>query len=390
MVDTPAHLRVFISSPGDVGDERRIAREVIDQLPHEPLLEGKVTIEAVAWDAPEAPAPLAASETPQESVNRYKGLAADADLTIVIVWRRIGTPFIGPQRKPDGTPYLSGTEFEYENAREAGREVWIYHRTEPFDPPDDDARQQRAALGEFLERVRGPKGTPARGGVNDYASAATFGPLFRKHLQAFVRRRLDAGESRARIGTLRAPYWLWDDVVTGGGGDGAATLEVAGPGGSVVVPRDIWPEFSDVEQSNRWFAGRSELFDALRAFIGRQPRGYFRIVGDAGLGKTALAVEIARRYRGPAYFVSATAGRTVPEQVLATLCAQAIVRYRLARVPLGSDAGRSSEVLLSLLNQAAASADSRPLVVTLDGLDEADATPSGHNWLHLPKTLPDG
>lgn len=37
----PLHLRIFISSPGDVGDERRLARQIIDALPREPAYRGK-------------------------------------------------------------------------------------------------------------------------------------------------------------------------------------------------------------------------------------------------------------------------------------------------------------------------------------------------------------
>jgi hypothetical protein len=36
----PRHLRVFLSSPGDVASERKLAREVLEQLPRDALLKG--------------------------------------------------------------------------------------------------------------------------------------------------------------------------------------------------------------------------------------------------------------------------------------------------------------------------------------------------------------
>ena len=40
---TPRHLRVFLSSPGHVAEERKAAREILDRLQHDALLKGDVT-----------------------------------------------------------------------------------------------------------------------------------------------------------------------------------------------------------------------------------------------------------------------------------------------------------------------------------------------------------
>jgi hypothetical protein len=50
--DGPTHLRVFLSSPGDVASERAIARSVIEQLQYDPFVRGRVTFDVVAWDRP--------------------------------------------------------------------------------------------------------------------------------------------------------------------------------------------------------------------------------------------------------------------------------------------------------------------------------------------------
>ena len=84
MADSRLTLRVFISSPGDVAEERRIAREVIDGLGSGHLLRDKVHFEVVAWDDPDASTPMDGRETPQASVTRFSGRPADCDLTLVM------------------------------------------------------------------------------------------------------------------------------------------------------------------------------------------------------------------------------------------------------------------------------------------------------------------
>lgn len=126
----PLHLRVFLSSPGDVAEERRIASDILEQYQDRPHARGKVTIEVVAWDDPDAPTPMAANETPQESVNRFRGRPSECDLTIVILWGRLGTQLPAGMVRADGSRFESGTVWEYEDASQAGKEVWVYRRTE--------------------------------------------------------------------------------------------------------------------------------------------------------------------------------------------------------------------------------------------------------------------
>jgi hypothetical protein len=191
----PHHLRVFLSSPGDVADERRIAREVIDAVARQTLLKGRVTFEVIAYDDPDAPAPMSAKETPQTSVNRYSGRPADCDLTIVILWSKLGTPLPADVKRGDGTRYESGTIWELEDARQAGKEIWIYRRA---DEPviglnDPEYRKKRAAykaVEKFFKQFTNPDGSLASG-FNAYARKA-FGGTLQKHLEAFVRARLES------------------------------------------------------------------------------------------------------------------------------------------------------------------------------------------------------
>jgi len=65
-------LRIFISSPGDVAEERAAVRRVTTELEGSHLLRGKVHFQIIAWDDPHAASPMEAGVTPQDSV----GLAA--------------------------------------------------------------------------------------------------------------------------------------------------------------------------------------------------------------------------------------------------------------------------------------------------------------------------
>jgi hypothetical protein len=46
----PLRLRVFLASPGDVSDERALARQVLERLPYDPFVRNRFEIEIVAWD----------------------------------------------------------------------------------------------------------------------------------------------------------------------------------------------------------------------------------------------------------------------------------------------------------------------------------------------------
>jgi hypothetical protein len=103
-------IRVFLSSPGDVADERGLARRLLkDELPSDPLLpRGSVTFDVVSWDDPAAPTPMDAAITPQEAVNRFGPMPSECDV-VVVLWSRMGTHLdVKAFRKPDGGPYLSG------------------------------------------------------------------------------------------------------------------------------------------------------------------------------------------------------------------------------------------------------------------------------------------
>jgi len=196
----PLYLRVFLSSPRDVKTERDAAVKVLGSLPRKPLLKGKIAIEVVSWDDPDAPVPMLAAITPQESVDRGAPKPSECDLTIVILWGRMGT-LLADRHKPDGSPYLSGTEWEWENARRAVKDILIYRRTSIVqidlrDPEIDEKRRQQQLVDQFFERFTNHDGSLA-GGYTQYATPDEFAVRLEKDVESLVARRLDASAKDA-------------------------------------------------------------------------------------------------------------------------------------------------------------------------------------------------
>ena len=146
----PQHLRVFLSSPGDVAEERELARRLIqNELPVDAFLRGRVTFDVISWDDPTAPAPMTAGLTPQEAVDRFGAKPSECDFVVVVLWSRMGTHLdVRTFRKPDGEPYLSGTEWEFEDAWGAKPQpdILVYRRTEKPKVEVDDRKRGVGAL----------------------------------------------------------------------------------------------------------------------------------------------------------------------------------------------------------------------------------------------------
>src|SRR3954454_456421 len=176
----PQHLHVFLASPGDVADERALVRHLLkDELSYDPFLRGRVTFDVVSWDDPAAPTPLPARLTPQEAVIRFETRPSECDIVIVVLWSRLGTHLdLAKFRKANGEPYLSGTEWEYEDACKGQSEIFIYRRTEEpkvgmKDPARAEKFRQYELVEQFFERFMNPDGS-FRGSVTPYMTPTEF------------------------------------------------------------------------------------------------------------------------------------------------------------------------------------------------------------------------
>ena len=100
-------LRIFISSPGDVAEERDKAKQVIASLQRQ--YGDEVRLIPVLWED----LPLGADASFQQGIDLVLKGPHAIDIAVFILWSRLGTP-VGPPPKPDGTPYRSGTEREFD------------------------------------------------------------------------------------------------------------------------------------------------------------------------------------------------------------------------------------------------------------------------------------
>ena len=200
-------LRVFISSPGDVAQERAVARRVLGRV--QAAYAGRVALEPVLWEQQ----PLLATATFQTQLVR----PSQADIVVAIVWSRLGTPLPDSVLRPDGTRYRSGTEFEIEDAlagaRGAGRpRVVLYRKSaEPrgwFASAEEaiDAAGQRKALEDFLaSHLRNRDDGTFVGAFHPFRNTAEFEELVEIHLHKLVRELVpDAAEAAPMTSTAWA------------------------------------------------------------------------------------------------------------------------------------------------------------------------------------------
>jgi hypothetical protein len=212
------HLRFFVSSPKDVPDERTFAHKVIEDLPKDPSFRGKISCEVVRHDDPAAPVGMTATEPPQVTVDRRMRSPAECDVVIVILWSRLGSTLPGEvYRKPDGSLYESGTEWEFDqavNARPAGGRpaplVLVYHRTSDvqisaIDKDYEEKTEQLGKLRQFLRRFEKQDGVYRRG-LNTYESPQQFRDRLITDLKAYVQERLDLLQASEEPASDEPPY----------------------------------------------------------------------------------------------------------------------------------------------------------------------------------------
>ena len=208
------HLRIFLSSPGDVSEERDIARELIDrELSKGPFIRGRVTFDPVSWDDPYASATMPAHLSPQDAINQgILPKPSACDVVIVILWGRFGTPLPKIHVNSDGTPFQSGTEWEYEDALKAAKAsdkptIFLYRRSqtpliEINDPEFDAKRAQYQKVEAFFDRLRDDDGALI-GSYHPYSGPDDFRRLLRQHLESVVSIALGQGFSQ-ELGVTKA------------------------------------------------------------------------------------------------------------------------------------------------------------------------------------------
>ncbi|BAY76415.1 hypothetical protein NIES25_28640 [Nostoc linckia NIES-25] len=157
----------------------------------------------------------------------------------------------------------------------------------------------------------------------------------------------------------------------------------------IVAPQDwyqnlqLLQEFEVlIQEKIRSFCGRKFVFDAFKNFLNKYPKGYFTVIGDAGMGKSAIAAKYVDENQAICYFNVLQERNNRPELFIKSIRQQLINRYYLEN----AENDDLSALLIKASNKIV---NNQPLVIVIDALDEVEQAPGGENILYLPKTLPD-
>ncbi|MEA5573436.1 XRE family transcriptional regulator [Calothrix sp. UHCC 0171] len=138
-----------------------------------------------------------------------------------------------------------------------------------------------------------------------------------------------------------------------------------------------------IYEKTQLFCGRKFVFDAIEDFLQNHPNGYFTIIGDAGMGKSAISAKyVLDNPETICFFNIRAEGTNRPELFLKKIRQQLIARFQLPDV---ADADLST--LLTKAKEKLSTGER--LIIVVDALDEVEQEGTA-NILYLPTILPDG
>lgn len=207
-------VRIFISSPSDVVEEREAARQVVAKLQR--FYRDGVELRPVLWED----LPLQADSSFQEGIDFVLHGKHQIDIAIFILWSRLGSPIGGPLRRSDGSPYNSGTEREFDlmlaARQQTGGErpqIVVYRRHDDagfkkllVGHPVDELKElvnQRTLLDSFIkQRFQDEQGHNIRA-IHSYSNSSSFARRLKVHLRELLDEWPNQAGGRAGMRTHR-------------------------------------------------------------------------------------------------------------------------------------------------------------------------------------------
>jgi predicted ATPase len=238
-------VRIFISSPGDVADERNRALEVVKKLQGE--FADTLELDPLLWEHE----PLLASADFQSQIRSPE----DFDIFATIIGGRLGSPLGDRFTRDDGSRFSSGTEFEFELAlnsfhAKGSPELLVYRKSVR---PDDSRRQQLDEVNRFFEKwFLSAADRTAVGAYHGFDTPEHFAELFTLHLRKMLRRFLPRPNNiPTPISSFVGRRQLLQDAQQAVTDINTRLTVLLGPGGtgktrlSMRIARQVLPEFDD-------------------------------------------------------------------------------------------------------------------------------------------------
>jgi hypothetical protein len=151
---------VMIASPGDVPEEREVARGKIIDWNNIHSRSRRIVLLPLSWEHNTAPA----MGRPQEVINTQ--ILTDADILVGIFWTRVGSPT---------GEAISGSVEEIEKHINSGKPAMLYFSNKPVMPSSIDPKQYEAV--QHLKKEFQSKCL-----TSDFSSVSDFAEKFQRHL----------------------------------------------------------------------------------------------------------------------------------------------------------------------------------------------------------------
>ena len=198
-------MRIFVSSPTDLVVERKIAVQVIGRLRAE--FQHHFAVKALLWEHE----PLLATEHFQEGLVS----PAECDIVVCMFWSTLGSPLPAKYLRDDGTPGITGTEWEFHIARKSflksrKPDILVYRKTQPISIPVRDhaavaaAQHDLALVDQFFQATfhNADADNTFSGAYWPFADALEFEKQLYTHLAELLRRAVSRGLSGEASGAI--------------------------------------------------------------------------------------------------------------------------------------------------------------------------------------------
>lgn len=263
-------IRIFISSPSDLTEERLAGERVVERLQAEFL--GAAVLEPILWED----LPLTAERAFQDQIP----LPSEVEIVVLMLWSRLGSRLHSKYKGgEDEAP--TGTLFEFRNALEGRKrtnrfpDIMVYRKT--AEPPKASIRDPLARRKEeeewrkvddffartFIDQREGV----FTGAFHQFTRTTEFEAVFEKHLRKLVQSHLADATQEIAPSQIR---WPWDIKRQGSPFRGLA--------------------YFDFEHAPIFF-GRAEAATAVRNALRNQAangKAFVLVTGASGLGKSSL------------------------------------------------------------------------------------------------------